>query len=266
MLPDVTSGRTTWDPDLYLDFDEHRARPFLDLLVRVDADAPRHVVDVGCGPGHLTASLARRWPGARVSAFDSSPDMVAAARERGVDAELADLVDWTPDPDVDVVITNAVLQWVPGHPALVARWVAALPPDGWFAMQVPGNFGAPSHELTREVAALPRFRDAAGLRGGDAVGEPHDYAELLAGAGAGYGVEVDVWETTYLQRLTGDDPVLGWISGSALRPVRDALDDADYAAFVAELAPRLRVAYPRRPDGSTWFPFRRLFAVAHRPH
>ena len=252
---------TTWDPGLYLDFDDHRSRPFRDLLSRVGAEAPRHVVDVGCGPGHLTAALAARWPGARVSAFDSSPEMVAEARERGVAAELADLVDWTAGPDVDVVVTNAVLQWVPGHPALLSRWVAALPAGGWFAMQVPGNFAAPSHELVREVAASPRFSDRLALRADNSVGEPADYAELLAGAGA----EVDVWESTYLQRLTGADPVLRWISSTALRPVSDALTPEEYEAFRAELAPRLRSAYPRRPDGSTWFPFRRIFAVAHRP-
>ena len=98
-----------------------------------------------------------------------------------------------------------------------------------------------------------------GLRDAATVAEPTDYADDLAAAGAS---AVDVWETTYLQRLTGDDPVLRWISGTALRPVRDALSDADYSAYVAELAPLLREAYPQRGDGSTWFPFRRIFAVA----
>jgi trans-aconitate 2-methyltransferase len=184
--------------------------------------------------------------------------MVAAARERGVAAELADVVDWTPAPDTDVVITNAVLQWVPSHPQLLPRWLGALPPGAWFAMQVPGNFAAPSHALVRELLADPRWRGRAEVRGEKAVPEPGEYAELLAAHAA----HVDVWETTYLHRLTGPDPVLQWISGTALRPVRDALDAADYDAFRAELAPRLRAAYPVRPDGSTWFPFRRIFAVA----
>lgn len=248
----------TWDPSLYLDFDDHRSRPFRDLLARVGATAPRRVVDLGCGPGHLTALLAARWPQARVSALDSSPEMVAAARDRGVAAELADVVDWTPTPDTDVVITNAVLQWVPSHPQLLPRWLRALPPGAWFAMQVPGNFAAPSHVLVRELLAEPHWRGSVQLRGEETVPEPAAYAELLAGAAA----DVDVWETTYLHRLTGPDPVLQWISGTALRPVRDALAPDDYAAFRAELAPRLRAAYPARPDGSTWFPFRRIFAVA----
>lgn len=252
---------TTWDPARYLDFDDHRSRPFHDLIARIGAGDPRRVVDLGCGPGHLTGVLASRWPKAAITALDSSAEMVAAARERGIDARQADVTAWTPEPDADVVVTNAVLQWVPGHPDLLPGWIARLPSRAWFAMQVPGNFGAPSHALVRGLVAEDRWDDRIALRDVDAVAEPADYADLLAATGA----DVDVWETTYVQRLTGPDPVLRWIAGTALRPVRDALDDDGYAAFTAELAPRLRAAYPTRPDGSTWFPFRRIFAVARTP-
>jgi trans-aconitate 2-methyltransferase len=248
----------SWDPALYLSFDDHRSRPFHDLLARIGATGPRQVVDLGCGPGHLTGLLAARWPAAVVTALDSSPAMVDAARERGIDARLADVVDWSPEPDTDVVITNAVLQWVPSHPRLLPEWLAALPAGAWFALQVPGNLAAPSHALVRELLEQPRWRGTVDLRGTQAVPEPAGYAELLTAAGA----RVDTWETTYLHRLTGPDPVLDWISGTALRPVRDALPDADYEQFRAELAPRLRAAYPPAADGSTWFPFRRIFAVA----
>ena len=252
---------SVWDPALYLDFAGDRARPFVDLLARVGATAPRRVVDLGCGPGHLTGLLAARWPAAQVSALDSSAEMVAAARGRGIAAERADVVDWMPGPEDDVVVTNAVLQWVPDHPDLLRRWVAALPSGAWFGMQVPGNVHAPSHTLVRELLAEPRWRGRVDVGGDRAVAEPAVYAELLAGPGAA----VDVWETTYLHRLTGADPVLRWISSTALRPVHDALDAADRASFDAELAPRLRAAYPARPDGTTWFPFRRIFTVARTP-
>ena len=202
---------TVWDPSLYLDFDDHRSRPFHDLLARIGASAPRRVVDLGCGPGHLTALLSERWPDATVVASDSSAEMVAAARERGIDAEQADVVDWMPAPEDDVVITNAVLQWVPAHLRLLPRWLAALPAGAWFALQVPGNFGAPSHALVRELLDQPRWRGLVDLRGDDAVPEPGGYAELIAGTGA----DADVWETTYFHRLTGADPVLEWISGTA---------------------------------------------------
>ena len=247
---------TVWDPALYLDFDDHRYRPFHDLIARIGAAAPRRVVDLGCGPGHLTGVLSARWPAAAVSALDSSAEMVAAARERGIDAQRADVRDWTPPQDADVVVTNAVLQWVPDHTALLPVWLAALPSKAWFALQVPGNFAAPSHALVRELAA-----GRVELRGEASVPEPAVYAEVLAAGGA----DVDVWETTYLHRLTGSDPELRWIGATALRPVRDALSSGEFAAFQAELAPRLRAAYPARPDGTTWFPFRRIFAVARTP-
>src|SRR5262245_41601125 len=140
-----------WDPRKYLDFADHRSRPFFDLLGRVPADAPRRVVDVGCGPGNLTEALIARWPGAAVEAFDSSPEMVEAARRRGIPAEVGDVWDWSPHPDTDVVVCNAVLQWVPGHDELLARWVGELPPGAWLAFQVPGNFAAPSHVRIREL-------------------------------------------------------------------------------------------------------------------
>jgi trans-aconitate 2-methyltransferase len=147
-----------------------------------------------------------------------------------------------------------VLHWVPQHRELLPRLVAALEPGAELAMQVPGNFGAPTHVLPRELASSWGLQ----LHGEGAVAEPVEYAALLAATGA----DVDVWETTYLHRLTGPDPVLAWIGSTALRPVREALDDEGYAAFRAELAPRLREAYPAQSDGTTWFPFRRIFAVA----
>ena len=249
-----------WDPQRYREFGDHRERPFHDLLARVGAQDPRRVVDAGCGPGTLTPVLAQRWPGAQVDAFDSSPEMVAAARELGVDARVDDVRTWTPAPDTDVVLTNAVLQWVPEHAALITRWVRQLAAGAWLAVQVPGNFGAPSHVLVRELAAEPRWSDALGgvLRGAETVLEPAGYAELLTAAGCA----VDVWESTYAQRLEGADPVLAWITGTALRPVRATLDDVGWARFRAELAPRLREADPSSTDGGTWFPFRRQFAVA----
>ena len=252
---------TRWDPALYLSFDEHRARPFHDLLARVGAENPRRVVDLGCGPGHLTRVLAARWPDAVVVAVDNSPEMVAAARERGIDATLGDVAEWSPTPETDVVVTNAVLHWVPNHPQLLPRWLAALPAGAWFALQVPGNAAAPSHALVAELLREPRWRGSVELEEGGTELDPPGYAELLAAAGAG----VDVWETTYVHRLDGPDPVLRWISSTTLRPVQAALDEPDYARFREELAPRLRAAYPLRPDGTTWFPFRRVFAVALTP-
>ncbi|HEY6425396.1 MAG TPA: trans-aconitate 2-methyltransferase [Pseudonocardiaceae bacterium] len=246
-----------WDPETYLEFGDQRARPFHDLLARVGARDPALVVDLGCGPGTLTQLLAKRWPRATLVAVDSSPEMVQAAWERGIAAELGDVRQWSPAAGTGLVVCNAVLQWVPGHAGLLRRWMRELPPGGWLAFQVPGNFSAPSHTEPARLAEEPRWRGLLDLRGTCPVLEPAGYAALLAPGAE----ELDVWETTYLHRLTGPDPVLEWITGTALRPVRATLSAAEWTAFREELAPRLRAAYPAGADGATWFPFRRLFAV-----
>ncbi|GAA4613796.1 trans-aconitate 2-methyltransferase [Saccharopolyspora hordei] len=249
-----------WDPQAYLAFSDYRDRPAHDLLARVGAERARRVVDLGCGAGNLTSLLTDRWPEAEVEATDSSPEMVEAARARGVPARVEDVRDWTPLPDTDVVLCNAVLQWVPEHVDLLRRWLPELPAGAWFAFQVPGNFDSPSHVAVRRLLAEPRWRDHGIVLRTDPVLDPVGYADVLADLG----VAVDAWETTYVHALRGPDPVLEWVTGTALRPVRAALDDAEWAEFRAELAPRLAEAYPQRPDGVTWFPFRRLFVVAHR--
>ncbi|GGF92002.1 trans-aconitate 2-methyltransferase [Rhodococcoides trifolii] len=250
-----------WDPNKYLDFSDHRGRPFYELLSRVRAESPRRVVDLGCGPGNLTVALKERWPDAVVEASDSSPDMVAAAQKLGLDATVLDIREWTPAPDTDVVVSNATLQWVPEHRDLLRRWPNQLGAGAWIAVQVPGNFDAPSHAIIRDLAESKAWskslRDVT-LRADGTVDSPERYADMLGEAGT----VVDAWETTYVQVLTGDDPVLEWTTGTALRPVKASLSDQDWLTFRSELAPLLADAYPRRSDGTTFFPFRRIFVVA----
>jgi trans-aconitate 2-methyltransferase len=262
---------TSWDPAAYLHFAGERARPFADLTARVGAAAPSAVVDLGCGEGTMTATLARRWPTARVTGVDSSPEMLAAASEaasasagaRRVDLVAGDVRDWAPGGPVDVVVSNAVLHRVPGHDALLRRWAGWLAPGGWLAVQVPGNFRAPTHALLAGLCRSPRWAallaDVAPRP--DAVLEPEGYLDVLMRAG----LLPDVWETTYLHVLSGPDPVLAWVRGTVLRPVLARLSDDDAATFTAEYAAALRAAYPARPDGTTVLPFRRIFAVASRP-
>jgi trans-aconitate 2-methyltransferase len=250
-----------WNPDVYLAFADDRGRPFFDLLTRLGATNPRRVVDLGCGPGNLTLSLSQRWPDAVIEAVDSSPEMVAAARERGLDAEVADIAAWSPQPDTDVVLSNAALHWVPGHAEAMVRWVRELAPGSWLAMQVPGNFDAPSHQAVKALARSAPFaeplRDMP-FRDEQVVNTPAGYAGILIDAGCA----VDAWETTYVHQLTGPTPVLDWIMGSALTQVRSRLSDDLWERYLRELTPMLSDAYPPRADGTTFFPFRRVFVVA----
>lgn len=266
-------GSPSWDVETYGCFADERSRPFHDLVARVGAADPRTVVDLGCGTGALTATLAERWPAARVLGIDSSTEMISAATTVGHTSPAvrlvgADVRDWQPDVPPDVLVSNAVLQWVPGHRDLLRGWATQLAPDGWLAVQVPGNWDAPSHALMREVADRPMFAGPLDgvLRGAESVDDPAGYAELLAGQGC----SVDAWETTYLHVLDqagehGPDAVLAWVSGTGLRPVLDALagDDDLRAAFVEQYRDELRRAYPPRRWG-TPLAFRRVFVVAHR--
>lgn len=250
-----------WNPDVYLAFADHRGRPFFDLLSRVAAAAPRRVADLGCGPGNLTETLGRRWPGAQIGAWDSSPEMAAKARERGLDAAVGRIEDWTPRPDTDVVLSNAALQWVPGHRDIVLRWTRQLAPGSWIAFQVPGNFDAPSHRAIREVARREPFAEPLRempWREADVVGDPEDYAGLLTDAGC----TVDAWETTYIHELRGETPVLDWITGTALTQVQARLSEELWQQYRRAISPVLAQAYPVRADGITFFPFRRVFVVA----
>jgi trans-aconitate 2-methyltransferase len=225
------------------------------------------VVDLGCGPGNLTALLAARWPGARITGLDASPEMIEAARASvpGIAFETGDLREWLANASAvgaDVVMSNAALQWVPGHRELLPALVDAVTPGGWLAFQVPGNFDQPSHTIRAELAAEVPYDEHT-----TAVESPaaHDGATYLASL-SGLGCSVDAWETTYLHVLRGEDPVFTWVSGTGARPTLQALEAADprlRLSFEREFRRRLRAAYPDTGHGVV-LPFRRVFAVAHK--
>lgn len=265
-------GDPVWDPQQYARFGDERGRPFGDLLARVGAQSPAVVIDLGCGNGPSTLSLAERWPGATVFGIDSSPQMLRAARELDLAGRVtwieADLRHWSSESleaRPEVIVTNATLQWVPGHLGLMERMVTALPAGGWFAMQVPDNFDAPSHTLMREVAAAhPQAADLIAATTRLRVERPEVYLETLASLGC----DVDVWSTTYLHVLdpAGEvaDPVLEWVRGTGLRPVLEVLaDPGEREMFLVSYGARLREAYPRGVAGVV-MPFRRTFAVARK--
>lgn len=251
----------SWDPSHYLAYADHRGRPFVDLLARVDAAAPRSVVDLGCGPGNMTRLLAERWPDATVTGVDSSADMIARARADHPDLawEEGDVRDWS--GSADVIVSNAMLQWVPDHLALLPGLAAKA--RAWFAFQVPGNFGEPSHTIPGELAASGEYAAHTVSTERPGAHDPADYLDALVGAHEDARWEVDAWETTYLHVLHGEDAVYDWISGTGLRPILQALPADLRERFVAELKPRLREAYPVR-DGVVVMPFRRIFVVAQR--
>ena len=246
-----------WDPEKYLAFADQRGRPFVDLISRVPGDAAT-IVDLGCGPGQLTRVLRDRWPTARITGIDSSPDMIDKANADNADPrasyELADVSTWT--GEADLIVSNALFQWVPDQLEVLRRLTGST---GTIAVQVPNNFDAPSHALMREVAGWsPYVEHLDGFAFREGVG-----AATYLGLFAGLGWAVDAWETTYQHVLPGEDAVFAWVSGTGARPVMQALPDDLRDRFVGDYKTALRAAYPRQPWG-TVLPFTRAFVVASR--
>lgn len=273
-------GQDIWNAGQYLKFEADRLRPFLDLVAHMEpaGDEPtevRSVVDLGCGPGNATVLLADWWPEARIVGVDSSPAMIEAAREHAVPGdgpgsisfEVGDIRQWQPAEPVDVILANAVLQWIPGHLDLIPELARHLAPGGLLGFQVPGNFTEPSHTALgqlkhRWAAKLPADLDRA------ASYDPAVYLAKLVEAG----LEPDVWETTYTCVLPADPDetvpcgVTDFVRGTALRPVISALSPDDAAEFVAAYDALVRAAYPVRKLGDRTvqlMPYRRIFAVGH---
>lgn len=254
----------SWNPEQYLKFADHRLRPALDLLARIPLDNPETVYDLGCGPGNITEFLKKRWEKAKISGIDSSSEMLAAARKSWPEMrwEKADIGAWLPKVPASVIYSNAALHWLDNHRALFARLFGGLAQGGVLAVQMPKNFDQPSHALMRAVAQEGPWRErlAAHLRPSP-VADSRDYWRMLEPLGA----TLDIWECDYLQVLSGEDAVLQWVLGSALRPLLAVLSEGEREVFLAEYGARLREAYPRESNGVTLFPFRRVFILASRP-
>jgi len=255
---------TQWDPQQYERFKTYRDRPALDLMVQIPSDLqPREIWDIGCGTGEHAALLALRHPAAHAHGLDSSVQMLETARARpgGVDWVEGDIAAFDPPTPPDLIFTNAALQWLPDHAALFPRLVGKLAPGGVFACQMPMTFHESWHVQMREVAAEGPWADQIGaVRSVQPLGTTAEYHNWLSPL-----AEVDIWSTTYLHVLAGDDPVVEWMKGTGLRPYLQGLqDDAAREAFLAAYRARVDAAFPKQPDGTTLFPFPRLFMVARR--
>jgi trans-aconitate 2-methyltransferase len=250
----------TWDPTCYDAYADHRLRPGLELMSRIVIE-PSLVYDLGCGTGELTHHLSRRWPGAKVIGIDNSEEMVSRAHSSATVTFLHQTIeDWVPQSAPDLIFSNAALHWVANHESLFPRLLNVLRPGGVLAVQMPDNWEEPTHVVIDEEISRrgwkTRLEDHI-LR--TPVAPIEQYLGWLAGAG-----EIDAWRTTYYQSMSGIDPVLRWVRGTVLVPVRPVLTDDEFQSLETALAEKYRSAYPPRPGGSTVMPMSRLFIVATR--
>jgi len=253
----------TWNPALYLKFGAERTRPAADLLARVPLEAPKRIVDLGCGPGNSTALLRARYPHAEIIGLDSSQAMLDEAAASGVAARwlLGDLDTWAPDAPVDLIYANAAFHWSADIFALITRLMGCLKPGGVLAYQVPFNADQPCYTEVRAAADLPRWAGKLASVTQYQLGAAEDHVRALAPLAA----HTDVWTARYIHILAGADAAYRWSESTGVRPFLDALPAEEREAFAAELKARFARFYPQDSDGRTLFAFRRLFAVAIRP-
>ena len=245
---------TDWNPAQYLRFGSERLRPALDLMARIQVDSPESVYDLGCGTGTITGILKERWPDARVTGVDSSASMLERTRdlETGVYWQHADLKHWQPDKAADIVYSNAALQWLDDHGRLFPRLMATVKPGGVLAVQLPENFSAPSHTSIADTVREGHWRERlAPFQREQPVAEPSFYYDILSQLSN----SIDMWETTYMHVLEGDNPVVEWTKGTMLRPLLDNLSEEEGNDFLQSLTEKVAKAYPHRADGKTVLPF-----------
>ena len=249
------------DPVQYSRFSNERSRPFFELLERIPQHDFKRIVDLGCGSGELTVSISERWPDARVTGTDNSPQMLTKSGAYEIDGRLDFLEQAIQDYDepADLIFANAALQWVGDHPAIFPKLAALVNPGGVLAIQMPFSHVQPSHRLLEETARNGPWASMLADWQRFQVQDLSWYVELLMGLG----FAVDAWETTYYFVLQGDDPVLEWVKGTSLQPILNRLDESERVQFTREYAERLRKAYPPTPQG-TIYPFRRIFFIASR--
>ena len=246
----VGAGRgDVWSPEQYARFRDERSQPFFDLMALVRPREGMRVVDLGCGPGELTRELHQHLGARETVGLDNSDAMLAKARAHvgvGLHFEKAEIADFAPQAEYDLVFSNATLNWVEDHPALLRRLTAALAPGGQIAVQVPANDDHPSHATTAEVAQEPPFREAlGGFVRRSPVLPPERYAELLDERGYR---EQHVRLQVYAHRLASREAVVEWVKGTWLNDYQKRLPPALYDRFVERyrelLLPRLADTRP----------------------
>jgi trans-aconitate 2-methyltransferase len=254
----------SWDPQQYLKFERERTQPSIDLAARIDVPSPRRIIDLGCGPGNSTAVLHRRWPEAEITGLDSDREMLRAAR-RDYPRHYwlqQDAASWESCGGYDIVFSNALLQWLPDHAAIIGRWFQAVEPGGALAVQIPVNFKSPIHQHILEVADDTRWQtELASAKRALYAQEPGNYYDILSPLTD----RIDLWSTEYIHILPRAEDIIQWMRGTGLRPFLAALrNDDDRKRFETEVLARVKKSYSPQADGRVLFPFRRLFFIAYR--
>ena len=258
-----------WNPEQYRRFAEERAQPFHDLLALIEPSSIHRAVDLGCGPGELTALAAQHLGVDEMIGIDNSQAMLDKTGEHvsaGVRFEFGDIGEWKSSADFDLVLAAASLQWVPDHVDVLARWAGALRPGGQIAVQAPANADMPSHTVGRLVASREPYLSLFGPEGPPIdpvqayVLRPEEYAQIFYDLGF---ERQHVRLQVYPHVLPSTRHVVEWVRGTTLTRFEKRLAPEAFEAFVADYETELlKVLGNHEPH---FFPFRRILMWARLP-
>lgn len=249
--------KAAWSSAQYLLFENQRNQPAIDLIKRISDFSPDTIADLGCGPGNSTRLLKQAFPCAKIVGIDNSENMIERARKECGDIGFMqkDIRELT--GQYDLLFSNACLQWIPTHEALIPELLTHLNPGGIFAAQFPMNDAEPLYQIIHAVAADDRwgFKDVEVDYNGSLT--PHQYFNLLSRHCSSF----QLWETRYYHNLKNHEALVEWVKGTRIRPYLSCLDDTGKEAFENEILRRVREAYPIMENGEVILCFNRFFMV-----
>jgi trans-aconitate 2-methyltransferase len=253
-----------WKPNEYLKFEEERTLAVRELLNALTLKDPKLLIDLGCGPGNSTAALAANYPKAsQVIGIDSSLEMLAAAQQRlpEVDFHQADLTTWDPPPAADLLLANAVYQWVPQHVQVIGRQLKILKSGAAIAFQVPDNLDEPSHVAMSHLAKSNKWSEY--------FQEPIK-REFILSPSAYYNrlkplcQKIDLWHVVYRHILEDAEALIDWVRATGLAPYLERLPFQGRQEFLADYRAIIKNVYPKLYDGRVMFNFPRLFCICYK--
>lgn len=252
-----------WDSAQYLKFNKERTQPSIDLCSRIAGIKAERILDLGCGPGNSTDVLGKAFPDSRIVGADSSPEMIASAKDKypQYDFEIFDATgDFSQLGKFDIIFSNACLQWVPEHKKLLGKMMSALNDGGTMAVQIPMNFNEPIHKIIGELSSSDEWRERLHFSRIFYTLRPEEYYDILADISSDF----SIWETVYCHRMRSHQDIIEWYRGTGLRPYLQSLDEISAKEFESQVYERVKQEYPVQKNGEIIFRFPRFFFTAQK--
>ena len=250
-----------WNPNTYNKFKSERFEPFYDLLKLVHVRPELQVIDLGCGSGELTRKLADALPLSRILGIDSSQEMLNESgifeNERVNFSCITIEEQLKLDTKYDLIFSNAAIQWVDDHEALLSKIISCIKTGGQLLIQIPDQKQNISNKLLNELADQEPFKTIlSGWKRTSPVLDIDAYAQILFENGS---KSMTVYEKIYPLILQDSNALFDWVSGTALIPYLEKIGDENKQNFIDQYKALLQRNFNGSP---VFYPFKRIIMEA----